>query len=53
MGMGSVVVRPMLDDGGRKDAWHTPDRVVGSGKPNRPQAWVRPAGRESSDADIE
>ena len=30
MGMGSVVIRPMLDDGGRKDAWHTPDRVVGS-----------------------
>lgn len=79
MGMGSAVVRPMLDafdglpvhvrqlaemfrkhgqkithsdgtvkaldatdvpealrDGWRKDAWHTPDRVVGSGKPNRP-----------------
>ncbi|GEM_PF-6929819 len=36
MGMGSAVIRPMLDDGGRKDAWHTPGRVVGSGKPNRP-----------------
>jgi len=25
-----------LRDGWKKDSWHTPDRVVGSGKPNRP-----------------
>lgn len=25
-----------LRDGWRKDSWHTPDRVVDSGKPNRP-----------------
>jgi hypothetical protein len=25
-----------LRDGWKKDSWHTPDRIVGSGKPNRP-----------------
>lgn len=29
-------VPPDLRDGWRTDSWHTPDRIVGSGKPNRP-----------------
>lgn len=29
-------VPPELRDGWRTDSWHTPDRIVASGKPNRP-----------------
>jgi hypothetical protein len=32
----SADVTHPLKDGWKKDSWYTPDRVVGSGKPNRP-----------------